>query len=125
MRNAVVCHSRNSLAEMKLLLIEYSLLQGSHQDTVSMASFDSQASRIARASFAVAPIIPPLPRGLIRNQNQVLSLFQITKSTPKWRLRSDEPALTTRTPSIHLQRHRIGPPKAGYLRSKSWTRLYP
>jgi hypothetical protein len=27
----------------------------------------------------------------------VLSLLQITKSTPKWRLRSDELALTTRT----------------------------
>ncbi len=80
-----------------------------------MASIDKQASRIARASLTVAPIIPPLPSGLIRNQNQVLSRLQITKSTPKWRLRSDEPALTTRTPSIHLRRHRIGPPKAGYL----------
>jgi hypothetical protein len=74
---------RKILAEMKLLLIEYSLLQGSHQATVSMASIDEQASLIARASFAAAPMIPPLPRGLIRNQNQVLSRLQITKSTPK------------------------------------------
>jgi hypothetical protein len=67
-----------------------------------MASIDKQASRIARASFAVAPIIPPLPRGFIRNQNQALSRLQITKSTPKWRLRLDETTLTARTSSIHL-----------------------
>src|ERR1700692_3783772 len=77
-------------------------LQGSHQDTVRIASIDKQASRIARASFAVAPIIPPLPRGFIRNQNQALSRLQITKSTPKWRLRVDETTLTARTSSIHL-----------------------
>ena len=68
-----------------------------------MASIDKQASRIARASFAVAPIIPPLPRGFIRNQNQALSRLQITKSTPKWRLRLDETTLTARTSSIHLR----------------------
>jgi hypothetical protein len=68
-----------------------------------MASIDKQASRIARALFAVAPIIPPLPRGFIRNQNQALSRLQITKSTPKWRLRLDETTLTARTSSIHLR----------------------
>ena len=74
-----------------------------NQKIVNMASIDKQASRIARASFAVAPIIPPLPRGFIRNQNQALSRLQITKSTPKWHLRLDETTLTARTSSIHLR----------------------
>jgi NAD(P)-dependent dehydrogenase (short-subunit alcohol dehydrogenase family) len=36
---------------------------------------DEQASRIARASSLVAPIIPPLPRGSIKNQNQVRDVW--------------------------------------------------
>jgi hypothetical protein len=59
------------------------MLQDHIRTLFSMASIDKQASRIARASFTAAPIVPPLPRGLIRNQNQVFSLLQITKSTPK------------------------------------------
>jgi hypothetical protein len=99
--------------KMKLLLIEVLSFEDHDQDTVNMASIDKQASRIARASFAVTPIIPPFPRGLIRNQNQALSRLHITKSTPKWRLQSDEPALTLDSCTLPSPR----PPKRGSLSS--------
>ncbi len=53
------------------------------------------------------------PRGLIRNQNQALSRLHITKSTPKWRLQSDEPALTLDSCTLPSPR----PPKRGSLSS--------
>ncbi len=79
-----------------------------------MASIDERASWIARASFAVTPIIAPFPRGLTRNQNQTLSRLHMTKSTPKWRMRSDEPAITM-SPLRLIYASIASPPKRGSL----------
>jgi hypothetical protein len=87
-------------ARAEIAVNRSTLFRGHYQDAANMASIDKQASRIARASFAVAPITPRFPRGLTRNQNQALSRLHITKSTPKWRLRSHEPALTRSPPRL-------------------------
>jgi len=68
----------------------------SHQKTVNFSWIERQASRIACASLALAPIVPPSPLALIRSQNQVPPLLQIAKSTPKWRLRLHKPRLIIR-----------------------------
>jgi hypothetical protein len=59
-----------------------------------MASIDKQASWIARASLAVAPIVPAPSRELTRNQNQLLSRLQIMKPMPRWHLHLYWPSLT-------------------------------
>jgi hypothetical protein len=81
---------------------------------VDFSSIERHASRIACALFALAPIIPPSPLGLIRSQNQVLALLQTAKSTPKYRLRSHEFLLTVLISSVHL-RIRFG------TKSLSWN----
>jgi hypothetical protein len=73
-----------------------SLVPASDQKTVNFSWIERQASRIACASFALAPIVPPSPLAFNRSQNQVPPLFQTAKSTPKWRLRLHEPLIITR-----------------------------
>jgi hypothetical protein len=50
-----------------------------------------------------------MPRGLIKNQNHAPSLPQITKSTPRCRLRSHELVPTVLISTVDLRAHRLGP----------------
>lgn len=53
-------------------------LLGTRQTTINFSSIEWYASRVACASFALAPITPPPPLGLIKSQNHAPSLLQIT-----------------------------------------------
>jgi hypothetical protein len=66
-------------------------------EDLSFSSIERKASRIACASFALAPTVPPSPLVLVISQNQDPPLLQTAKSTPRWRLRLHEPLLI-----IHL-----------------------